>query len=109
MNYPDLMQKAGKRINPKVYYFNDNEKIEYGYDDIISAKPFFNAKLVGTVMSYLIQQFILKIRLFMVKIQLLNYLVLIFCKKKRLLMQIVKHIVINCMIILLKQWSLINQ
>lgn len=52
MNYNELMQKAGKRINPSVYYYNaENEIIEIGYDDIIQAKPFFNASLVGTIMT----------------------------------------------------------
>lgn len=52
MTYNEIMQKAGKRIHPKVYYYDDdNTKIEYEYDDIILAKPFFNAKLLGTVMK----------------------------------------------------------
>jgi len=52
MTYNEIMQKAGKRIHPKVYYYNDsNIKIEYEYDDIVLAKPFFNAKLLGTVMK----------------------------------------------------------
>ena len=52
MTYNEIMLKAGKRIHPKVYYYDDdNTKIEYEYDDIILAKPFFNAKLLGTVMK----------------------------------------------------------
>ena len=51
MLYNDLMQKAGKRIKPKVYYYIDDEKVELEYDDIIQAKPFFNASLIGTVMK----------------------------------------------------------
>jgi len=40
MTYNEIMQKAGKRIHPKVYYYNDsNIKIEYEYDDIVLAKP----------------------------------------------------------------------
>lgn len=52
MTYIELMQKPGKQIHPKVYYFNDtNEKVTFEYDDIIQAKPFFNAPIVGTVMK----------------------------------------------------------
>ena len=51
MNYNQLMQKPGKMIEPKVYYFIDGEKHEILHDDIKLAKPFFNAKLIGTVMK----------------------------------------------------------
>lgn len=52
MTYNEIMRKAGKRLHPKVYYFDDeNNKVEYEYEDIIQAKPFFNAKLLGTVMK----------------------------------------------------------
>lgn len=51
MTYNELMKKAGKRINPKVYYFQNEEKIEITKDDIKKAKPFFNASIVGTVMK----------------------------------------------------------
>lgn len=51
MTYNEIMQKSGKRIHPKVYYNDDNIKTEYEYDDIVLAKPFFNAKLLGTIMK----------------------------------------------------------
>ncbi len=51
MTYNEIMQKPGKRVHPKVYYNEDNIKTEYEYDDIVLAKPFFNAKLLGTIMK----------------------------------------------------------
>ena len=45
------MQKAGKRINPKVIYTVEENKVELGQDNIKQAKPFFNGSLVGTIMK----------------------------------------------------------
>ena len=53
MNYNDLMQKTGKRINPKIYYFNGDEKVILEHDNLILSKPSFQGKLMGTVMRSL--------------------------------------------------------
>ena len=45
------MQKAGKRIHPKIYYYVNEEKVVLEHDKIISAKPFFKANLIGTIMK----------------------------------------------------------
>ena len=51
MNYNEIMQQPGKRINPSVYYTISNTTTTYDHDDIIYAKPYFNSKLIGTVMK----------------------------------------------------------
>lgn len=51
MNYNDIMKMPGRKIKPKVYYYEGSNKIELLKDDIILAKPFFNASLVGTIMK----------------------------------------------------------
>lgn len=51
MNYNEIMQSPGKRINISVYYTVNGDTITYDHDDVIYAKPYFNAKLVGTVMK----------------------------------------------------------
>ncbi len=62
MTYFELMQKAGKQIHPKVYYYDDsNNKIEYDYDNIKKIKLSFNSDVVGTCMKGLTA--ILKIKL----------------------------------------------
>ncbi len=45
------MQKAGKRIEPKIFYFLEEEKIEIGQDDVKQVKSFFNASVIGTIMK----------------------------------------------------------
>lgn len=51
MNYNEIMQKAGKRINTSIFYESNNETIAINKDDIKQAKPFFNSSLIGTVMK----------------------------------------------------------
>lgn len=50
MTYEEIIQQVGKQIEPKVYYYLNNTKIEIDRDDFELAKPKFNAKLLGTVM-----------------------------------------------------------
>lgn len=51
MTYYEIMQKPGKRIHPKFYYYNStNSKVEIDRDDIESVKLYFNAPLTGSVM-----------------------------------------------------------
>lgn len=51
MTYYEIMQKPGKRIHPKFYYYDSNNtKIELDRDDINSVKLYFNAPLTGSVM-----------------------------------------------------------
>lgn len=51
MTYYEIMQKPGKRIHPKFYYYNStNTKVEIDRDDINSVKLYFNAPLTGSVM-----------------------------------------------------------
>lgn len=50
MTYEKIIKQAGKQIEPKVYYYLNNTKIEIDTDDFKTAKPKFNAKLLGTVM-----------------------------------------------------------
>ena len=45
------MQKPGKRIEPKIFFQFQGKNIEINHNDIKLAKPFFNAKLIGTVMK----------------------------------------------------------
>lgn len=47
MTYNEIMQKPGKMISTQVLY---NTTV-IGHDDIISAKPYFNANIVGTIMK----------------------------------------------------------
>ncbi len=51
MTYTEIMQSPGKRINTSVYYTIDGITTTYDHDDVIYAKPYFNAKLIGTVMK----------------------------------------------------------
>lgn len=51
MNYNEIMQQPGKRINPIIYYTISGTTTTYNHDDITVAKPYFNAKLIGTVMK----------------------------------------------------------
>lgn len=52
MNYNELMQKPGKRINPVIYYYNDiGDKVTVVHDDIIEARLSYSASIVGTVMK----------------------------------------------------------
>lgn len=44
------MQKAGRRIDPKLYYYDNDNKIEITHDDIDSIKLYFNAVLSGSTM-----------------------------------------------------------
>ena len=50
MTYYEIMQKPGKRIHPKFYYYDNNTKVEIDRDDINSVKLYFNAPLTGSVM-----------------------------------------------------------
>ena len=50
MNYNDIMQKAGKQINPVVSYYENGELKKIEKDDVKNVKPFLNCSLVGTVM-----------------------------------------------------------
>lgn len=51
MTYYEIMQKPGKRIHPKFYYYDStNTKTEIDRDDIESVKLYFNAPLTGSVM-----------------------------------------------------------
>lgn len=51
MTYYEIMQKPGKRIHPKFYYYNStNTKVEIDRDDINSVKLYYNAPLTGSVM-----------------------------------------------------------
>lgn len=50
MTYEEIIRQAGKQIEPKVYYYLNNTKIEIDVDDFKTAKPKFNAKLLGTAM-----------------------------------------------------------
>lgn len=51
MTYEEIIRQVGKQIEPKVYYYLNNNKIEIDRDDFKLAKPKFNAKLLGTVMQ----------------------------------------------------------
>lgn len=50
MTYNDIMQKAGKRIKPNLYYYNNDAKIEISRNDIIKIRPHYSAGLIGTIM-----------------------------------------------------------
>ena len=49
MSYNEIMQEPGRRIDTKIYYYENEIKKEFGYNDIINAKLFFNSKLIGSV------------------------------------------------------------
>lgn len=51
LTYNQIMQKAGKQLNISVYYTIEGTTTTYTQDEVLSARPFFNAKLVGTVMK----------------------------------------------------------
>ena len=51
MTYTDIMQSAGKEIDPSIYYTSNGTTTTLNHDDIISAKLYFNAPLVGTIMK----------------------------------------------------------
>lgn len=51
MTYEQIIQKAGKRIIPRVYYYENGTEVSLERDDFQQAKFNFNASLVGTVMS----------------------------------------------------------
>ena len=52
MTYCEIMQQPGKRIHPKLYYYDDtNTKVEIDRDDIESAKLSYNSPLTGSVMT----------------------------------------------------------
>ena len=53
MTYIELMQKAGKRISPKIYYFidNGNTRVEVNSDSTPTIRKYFKSGLVGTVMK----------------------------------------------------------
>ena len=54
MTYYEIMQQAGKRIHPKLYYYdNANTKVEIDRDNIESIKLSFNAPLTGSVATEL--------------------------------------------------------
>lgn len=50
MTYEQIIQKAGKRIIPRVYYYENGVETSLDRDDFQQAKFKFNASLVGTVM-----------------------------------------------------------
>lgn len=50
MTYNEIMQKAGKRIKPNLYYYNNDVKIEISRNDIIKIRPHYSAGLIGTIM-----------------------------------------------------------
>lgn len=50
MTYNEIMQKAGKRIKPNLYYYNNDTKIEISRNDIIKIRPHYSAGLIGTIM-----------------------------------------------------------
>ncbi len=51
MTYNEIMQSAGKEINPSIYYTINGTTTTLGRDDIKSAKVYFNAPVLGTIMS----------------------------------------------------------
>lgn len=62
MNYNEMMQKPGKQIHPKLYYYDETGiKVEVERDNIEKAKISFNAPLTGSVMLGLLAT--LKIKL----------------------------------------------
>lgn len=51
MTYNEIMQTAGKEINPSIYYTINGTTTTIGHDDINSAKIYFNAPILGTIMN----------------------------------------------------------
>lgn len=51
MTYIELMQKPGKRINPKIFYYNGNTRVDIDRDDTPTIRKYFKSNLVGTVMK----------------------------------------------------------
>lgn len=52
MTYEEIIQKAGKQIEPKVSYYNDNNELVYiDRDEIISIKYAFNSNIIGSLMK----------------------------------------------------------
>lgn len=51
MTYNEIMSKAGRKIDPKVTYYNENTQIVVSNDDYISGKPKFETGLIGTIMK----------------------------------------------------------
>ena len=50
MTFNEIMQKAGKRLLTSIYYNND-DLVLIGQDKIKRARPYFNSKLIGTIME----------------------------------------------------------
>ena len=50
MTYEQIIQKAGKRIIPRIYYYENGVETSLDRDDFQQAKFKFNASLVGTAM-----------------------------------------------------------
>ena len=51
MTYNQIMQSAGKEINPSIYYTISGTTTTIDRDKIISAKIYFNAPVLGTIMN----------------------------------------------------------
>ncbi len=51
MTYNEIMSKAGRKIDPKVTYYNENAQVVVSNDDYISGKPKFETGLIGTIMK----------------------------------------------------------
>ena len=50
MTYNEIIQKVGRKIAKRVYYYEDNVITYIDINDIVSVKPSFATKLIGTVM-----------------------------------------------------------
>ena len=51
MTYNEMMREAGRKIHPKLYYYNEsNNKVEIDRDNIDSVKLSYNSPLTGSVM-----------------------------------------------------------
>ena len=51
MTYNEIMSKAGRKIDPKVTYYNENTQVVVSNDDYISGKPKFENGLIGTILK----------------------------------------------------------
>ena len=51
MTYTQIMQKAGKKINRTLFYYNGNTRVDIDKDDVPTITKYFKAALVGTVMK----------------------------------------------------------
>lgn len=51
MTYNEIMSKAGRKINPKVSYYDGDTQVVVSNDNYISGKPKFETGLIGTVMK----------------------------------------------------------